>query len=78
MMIIQVIASGYLRKFTQSHASLASIELQEGARVKDLISLLELSDEESFIVAVNGELVPFGHVLHQNDQVRLVPPVSGG
>jgi sulfur carrier protein ThiS len=77
-MIVQVIASGHLRKFSQPHVSLSSIELQEGARVKDLIALLDLSEEESFIVAVNGKLVPFGHVLHQNDQVRLVPPVSGG
>ncbi len=77
-MIVQVIASGNLRKYTHRYESLASIEIQDGAKVKDLIALLELPEEESFIVAVNGELVGFGHVLHQDDQVRLIPPVSGG
>jgi sulfur carrier protein ThiS len=77
-MIVKVVASGYLRNYTQGYKSVASVEVQEGAKVKDLIALLELSEEESFIVAVNGELVGFGHALHQDDQVRLIPPVSGG
>ena len=77
-MQIQVIASGYLKKFNQSHASVASIQIKEGATVRDLVTLLELPEEESFIVAINGQLVPFGHTLHQDDRVRIIPPVSGG
>jgi sulfur carrier protein ThiS len=77
-MIIQVITSGYLRKYVQRSTSVASIDIQEGARVKDLAALLELPEDEHFIVAVNGEFVPFGHVLKSGDQVRLIPPVSGG
>ena len=77
-MKVQVIASGYLRKYTQSYESVASIDIDEGARVKDLITLLEVPEEESFIVAVNGQLVPFNHILKEDDLVRIVPPVSGG
>jgi len=51
-MIVKVIASSYLGKYTQRYESVASIEVQQGARVKDLTSLLELPEGESFIVAV--------------------------
>ena len=77
-MIVKVIASGNLRKYTKPYESVASVEIQDGAKIKDLIALLELPEEESFIVAVNGELVGFGYNLHQDDQVRLILPVSGG
>lgn len=77
-MIVQVITSGDLRKYTQSNASVASIEIQEKAKVKELIAYLGLPEEESFIVAVNGQIVAFSHVLNQDDQVRLIPPVSRG
>jgi sulfur carrier protein ThiS len=77
-MYIQVIASGYLKKYTQSDSSVASIEIKEGATIRDLVTLLELPEEESFIIAINGQLVPFGHTLQPDDQVRIIPPVSGG
>jgi len=75
---VQVIASGYLKKYTQSDVSVASIEIEEGATVRDLVTLLELPEEESFIIAINGQLVSFGHTLQPDDQVRIIPPVSGG
>lgn len=77
-MKVQVIASFYLRKYTQSYESVASIEIKEGAKVKDLVAGLEVPEEDSFIVAVNGQLVPFNHILKDDDLVRIVPPVSGG
>ena len=77
-MQIRVIASGYLKKYTQSDSSVASIEVEEGATVKDLVTLLELPEEESFIFAIDGQLVPLGHTLQPDDQVRIIPPVSGG
>jgi sulfur carrier protein ThiS len=77
-MQVQVIVSGYLKKFTQSDASVAFIEIEEEATVRDLVELLGLPEEESFIIAVNGELVAYGHTLHPTDQVRIIPPVSGG
>jgi sulfur carrier protein ThiS len=77
-MQVQVIVSGYLKKYTKSDASVGSIEIKEGATVRDLVALLELPEEESFIIAVNGQLVAYGHTLHPKDQVRIIPPVSGG
>ena len=77
-MQIRVIASGYLKKYTQSDSSVASIEIKDGATIRDLVTLLELPEEESFIIAINGQLVPFGHTLQPDDQVRIIPPVSGG
>ena len=77
-MQVQVIISGYLKKFTHSDSSIATIEIDEGASVRDLVALLELPEEESFIIAVGGQLVPFNHILQPEDQVRIIPPVSGG
>ena len=77
-MQVQVIASGYLKKFTRSDISIATIEIEDGATVRDLVNLLQLPEEESFIIAIDGRLVPFGHTLCQDDQVRIIPPISGG
>lgn len=77
-MQIQVIASGYLKKFTKSDSSVASIVIDDGATVRDLVTLLDLPEEESFIIAINGKLVSFGHALQPDDQVRIIPPASGG
>ena len=77
-MQVQVIISGYLKRFTHSDSSIATIEIDEGATVRDLVTLLELPEEESFIIAIDGQLVPFNHVLQPEDQIRIIPPASGG
>ena len=37
-----------------------------------------LSDFSSLVVAVNWEYSDFNLVLNENDEVALIPPVSGG
>ncbi|MBI4547661.1 MAG: molybdopterin converting factor subunit 1 [Ignavibacteriae bacterium] len=58
--------------------------LPEGASASDV--LVRLSDEYSLFqdwknhlrIAVNYEYVPPTHVLKNNDEVAIIPPVSGG
>ena len=54
-------------------------ELDDVARVGDVWSRLDLGDEPAgLLYAVNREYVTRGHVLHDGDEVAMIPPVSGG
>ena len=61
-----------------------TIEMKSGWRVGDLLHLLEERHSEfagigrSIRVAVNQEFVGNDYVLHDGDEVALIPPVSGG
>lgn len=59
-----------------------TVELDEGAVVEDLwLRLRERFDrlpQEAPRFAVNQLYVDKGHPLHDNDELALIPPVSGG
>ncbi len=55
------------------------LELGDGARVEDVWPALELGDEPAGLVfAVNRAYVERGRALAEDDEVALIPPVSGG
>jgi len=61
-----------------------SYELPLGARVQDLLAAAEKlhaplsAGVASIRVAVNAEYVDSNHALSDNDEVAIIPPVSGG
>ena len=60
-----------------------SLEVPDGATVDRIPDLLrrELPDlpwPASTLLAVNQHYVPPGHPLNDNDEVAVIPPVSGG
>src|SRR3954464_11405447 len=56
-----------------------TIELPEGARVRDALdSLGDLAAGLPLVMAVNREYAPEDHVLDPGDELALIPPVSGG
>ena len=63
-----------------------TVDLPEGTSVADLLIYLranpplgkEVQDLRSIAVGVNAEYVQNTHVLHEGDEVALLPPVSGG
>jgi molybdopterin synthase catalytic subunit/molybdopterin converting factor small subunit len=60
-------------------ASEVTLDLPEGARVGDAIeSLSEITDGVPVVMAVNREYAQAGDVLAADDELALVPPVSGG
>ncbi len=84
-MHVKVISFGMLKDWLGSEA--AQVELEEGATIADLIERLvsdpsrgaRLSLQLSGIaVGVNAEYATATHVLHDGDEVALLPPVSGG
>jgi molybdopterin synthase catalytic subunit len=56
-----------------------TLELPEGARVKDALGQLEqLADGMPLVMAVNREYAAEERVLDPGDELALIPPVSGG
>lgn len=81
-MRVRVLVFGVLKEVFPEASS--AVELPKGARVRDLLDQFRESfhgrDElwNSLAVAVNREYVPVEHRLNENDEVALLPPVSGG
>jgi MoaE-MoaD fusion protein len=60
-------------------ASEVTLELPEGARVRDAIARLDhIAEGLPLVMAVNREYAPEDQVLDPGDELALVPPVSGG
>jgi MoaE-MoaD fusion protein len=56
-----------------------TLELPDGARVRDALdSLGELADGVPLVMAVNREYADADAVLSADDELALIPPVSGG
>ena len=57
--------------------------LPPGGRVGDLLGAVQtqypaLTGVKSLLIAVNGEYAEPDQILHSNDEIALIPPVSGG
>ena len=53
------------------------VELPDGARVADLLAAMDVAPR-SCVVAINREYADAGTLVREDDEVALVPPVSGG
>jgi len=82
-MNIRLLVFGVLK---QSLGSTTAVDLPEGATVADLLREVrssaligsEVPDLGSIAVGVNAVYVQSSYVLHDDDEVALLPPVSGG
>ncbi len=60
-------------------ASEVELELADGARVRDALSALaDIAGDTAVVMAVNREYADAGTELHADDELALIPPVSGG
>ena len=60
-------------------SSEVTLELREGARVRDAVAALgALADGLPLVMAVNREYAPEDQELDPGDELALIPPVSGG
>ncbi len=79
-MMVRVLFFAYLRE--RCGVRETTVDLAEGASVDDLRHVLRarfaLPERTPIRFAVNRAYVDSTHVLHENDEVALIPPVSGG
>jgi len=83
-MRVQVITFGVLKDWLG--ASATTVELPDGATVAVLLERLRTTLPAgapaeilgSIAVSVNAEYAQAAHILHEGDEVGLLPPVSGG
>ena len=54
------------------------VELPEGSRIKDLITQLDIRDNEVKVAFVNGRARADVYRLRADDEVGIFPPVGGG
>jgi molybdopterin converting factor subunit 1 len=77
MMEVRVLYFGVLKESLGRESE--SVELADGASVADLMKrYVDARWARSVAVAVNREYARLGDVLHDGDEVALLPPVSGG
>ncbi len=79
-MQVRVFSFGVLKDWLG--AAEATIELPEGATVRDLLARLSerraVAMLRGIAVSVNAEYATADHLLREGDEVGLLPPVSGG
>ena len=74
---VSVVAFGPLSEEIQRQQEL---EIAKHSTIQDLIDLMELQKwlENGLTVAINGDICDIEKVLSNNDEIALLPPVSGG
>jgi molybdopterin synthase catalytic subunit len=65
-----------LRERAGSHT--LELDLADGATVRDAIAAVEVARGVPVVMAVNREVAAEDVVLHGDDELALIPPVSGG
>ena len=79
-MKVTVACFGRLKELLPSEGphNRASLELPEGADVAAAAHAIGAGRQDLFAVLVNGERSEPHRVLHEGDEVTLMPPFSGG
>ena len=69
----------YFNFFTYSGQSWVEVDLQEPARLKDVLAGLGIPIAEVHLAVINGEaLDPQEIFISPQDQIKLFPPFGGG
>jgi len=80
-MVVKILGFGVVKEIFGS--SFIGLEVPATVTAGDIKTLLEqqyprLKQLVSFIIAVNSEIAGAGDVINTNDEIAVIPPVSGG
>ena len=56
----------------------ADLELNDGATISGLLTLLEIGQKEAAIIFINGIHGDYDSVIKNGDEVAIFPPIGGG
>jgi molybdopterin converting factor subunit 1 len=78
---MKVLAFGIVKDIFSD--SIVSVDLKDDATIDELRTLLEgkyprLNQLGSYMIAVNNQYASINEVIHEGDEVAIIPPVSGG
>ncbi len=73
-MMVTVLLGGHLRTEAKEGPQQRTVELPEGAAVRDLCDELGLAEDRIKMIFVNGSSRPIGTRLSDGDRVGLFPP----
>ena len=77
-MHVQIRLFGDLRRFLRETDGRLTLELGEGATVRDLLKGVKVPETEVGLVSVNGKLAPEETALCDGDAVDAFSPIGGG
>ena len=83
-MRVEVKATGLLTRHLPAdrRGNVADVDLEEGATPADVLELMQLSTDGSYLIVLNGENVPRAERatrrLSENDKLAIMPPLRGG
>jgi molybdopterin converting factor subunit 1 len=78
---MKILAFGIVKDIFSN--SMVDVVLKDDATVDELKTLLEgkyprLNQLGSYMIAVNDQYAPGNELIHEGDEVAIIPPVSGG
>lgn len=78
---MKVLAFGIVKDIFS--ASMINVDVNDASTVEALKELLEkkyppLNRLSSYIIAINNEYASKGDIIHDTDEIAIIPPVSGG
>jgi molybdopterin converting factor small subunit len=74
---VKVVLRAGLKKY-EKEVGESLVSLEQGATLDDLVKNLEMSDEDVWVVGINGVLAHGESNLEDNDTVEFFEPVAGG
>jgi len=77
-MEVSVRVFGDLIRYIPSRKDSLEINIPSSCSVKDLLERLSIPDGEVWMVTVNGQHVKNDYIIHENDEVMIFAPVTGG
>lgn len=80
MVLVEVRVFSGLEKFLEAKrfGEPFTVEVKEGATLKDLLAKLKIPEDQVFTSLVHGQHRELHYVLCEGDRVSLFPPVGGG
>jgi molybdopterin converting factor small subunit len=78
-MKIKITAYGILRSYLgQGSVTTLEKEISRPQSIKEIVSEMGIPDGMIMMVAVNDQQKDFDYVLQEGDDIKLIPPISGG